>query len=146
MNNRILTKRYPFLLPRNVFTDELPEDYDYSWTLLDTIENGWKTLFLMMCEEIRIALVEANYLDEFRFSQVKEKWGKLCIYHFGAPKEVIDIIRRYEKTSARICVNCGRIATKTTVGYILPYCDYCAEQVAKHEDLVDIEVGGDDGG
>ena len=138
--NKELTARYPFLLPRNVFTDEISEDYDYSWTRLDEVEEGWKELFLQMCKEIRDALIEANYLDKFRFSQIKEKWGALRIYHFGAPQKVIDIIRKYEKLSARTCVQCGKPAVKTTVGYILPYCTYCADKMARYEDLVDIEV------
>jgi hypothetical protein len=26
-----LTELYPFLIPRNVFTDEIPENYDYDY-------------------------------------------------------------------------------------------------------------------
>jgi hypothetical protein len=92
-----------------------------------------------MCEEIRDALIDANYLNEFRFSQIKEKWGSLCVYHFGAPQEVVDIIRKYEKLSAKTCVQCGKPAVKRTVGYVLPYCTDCADKAAQYEDLVDIE-------
>ena len=31
MNNKELIERYPFLLPRNRWTGEIPEDYDYDY-------------------------------------------------------------------------------------------------------------------
>ena len=41
--NKELIKKYPFLLPRNVWTDKVPEDYDYSYTytlLVYTLSRG----------------------------------------------------------------------------------------------------------
>ena len=29
--NKELIERYPYLLPHNIFTDKVPEDYDYSY-------------------------------------------------------------------------------------------------------------------
>lgn len=135
--NKRLIERYPFLQPRNVFTDKIPENYDYSWTRADEVEDGWRELFLQMCEEIREPLIEANYLDKFRFSQIKEKYGTLRMYNFGAPEKVHDIIYKYENLSGRTCVHCGKPATKISQGYILPYCDDCAK--GKPYDFVSVE-------
>jgi hypothetical protein len=58
--NKKLVERYPFLLPRNVFTDELEEDYDYSYIFPLEISPGWFELFLQLCEDIRQPLIDAN--------------------------------------------------------------------------------------
>lgn len=38
--NKKLITEYPFLLPRNLFSDKVSEDYDYSYTLLDLFPEG----------------------------------------------------------------------------------------------------------
>lgn len=38
--NKKLVKKYPFLLPRNVWTGEVSEDYDYSYTQADALPSG----------------------------------------------------------------------------------------------------------
>lgn len=119
-----LTKQYPYLIPRNVWTDKIVEDYDYVVGEHDLPE-GWFNLFLMMCEDIRQPLIDADYLDKFRFSDVKEKYNNMRCYNFGAPKKVQKIIDKYEYMSQFICTKCGKIATKETAGYILSYCDEC---------------------
>ena len=144
--NKDLIKRYPYLLPRNVWKDEVDEDYDYSWTKLDEVEDGWQDLMLRMCEEIREPLIKANYLDKFRFSQIKEKWGHMCCYNFGAPEEVQRIIHKYENESARTCIQCGRNALKVSAGWIAPYCLSCASKLSEYMDFIDINewYGGND--
>lgn len=142
--NKELILRYPFLLPRNVWTDKVDDDYDYSRTRLDEVEEGWKELFLQMCEDIREPLIKADYLEKFRFSQIKEKYGTLRAYNFGAPKEVHDIISKYERLSGETCIKCGAAATKISTGWISPYCDNCAEKISKYERFVDIEEEDDE--
>ena len=131
--NKRLVERYPYLQPRNVWTDKIPDDYDYSWTRADDIEDGWRELFLQMCEEIREPLIEADYLDKFRFTQIKEKYGTMRAYTFGAPRTVFDIINKYEEMSARICIKCGKPATKISRGWISPWCD-------EHANLINDEM------
>ena len=87
--NKKLIEIYPYLQPRNVWTDKIPEDYDYSYIRGDKeVPDGWLRLFLLYCKAIRPALVNDSYLEQFRFSQVKEKYGSMRLYDFGAPKEV----------------------------------------------------------
>ena len=72
--NRKLIERFPFLLPHNRWTDEVPEDYDYSYTELDAMPHGWRIAFgEELCEEIREELVQADYLDKYRIAEIKEK-------------------------------------------------------------------------
>lgn len=78
MTNKELIERYPFLLPRNVWTDKVDEDFDYSWTLLDEMPDGWRKAFgEMVCEEIRNELLRfgEKALEEYRIEQIKEKYA-----------------------------------------------------------------------
>lgn len=83
-SNQKLIERFPFLIPRNRWTGKIPEDYDYSYTELDSMPDGWRKAFgEQMCEDIREELVRAEYLDQYRITQIKEKYGTLCWYDFG---------------------------------------------------------------
>ena len=121
-----LCERMSYLIPRNVWTGEIVKDYDYSYINGEyDLPNGWHRLFLQMCEDIRGPLIKAGCLDKFRFSQIKEKYGTMRCYNFGAPKEVDDIISKYEYISQFICQKCGKPATWETSGWIASYCDDC---------------------
>lgn len=140
MTNKELCEKYPFLIPRNVWTDDILENYDYSWTLLDNFEDGWRIAFgEKFCEELKEALSKANYVDNFRFSQIKEKYGHLCLYNFGCNEEAWNIIRKYEKLSKYTCGKCGQPATKIGMSWIYPYCSSCADKINKYERFIDID-------
>lgn len=84
--NRALVKKYPFLLPRNRFSDEVPKDYDYSFTELDDLAEGWRLAFGEdICREIKEELVKYDALDSYRVTQIKEKFGSLRWYDTGTP-------------------------------------------------------------
>jgi hypothetical protein len=128
-----LVERYPYLLPRNVWTDKVPEDYDYTYIRGLELPKGWYKLFLQLCEDIRQPLIEAGYLDKFRFSQIKEKYNRMECYNFGAPEAVQDIIDKYSVMAKYVCTVCGKPAVYETSGYIASYCDYCWRDLARHE-------------
>lgn len=131
--NKELCTRYPYLIPRSVWTGEIVDDYDFTWTLADDVEKGWRKLFLQMCEDIREPLIKANYLNKFRFTQIKEKYGTLSCYNNGAPDEVHRIIHKYEYMSQFVCVECGSTdAEEYADGWICPYCPKCAKQRKLH--------------
>lgn len=44
-SNQKLIERFPFLMPRNRWTGKVPEDYDYSYTELDSMPDGWRKAF-----------------------------------------------------------------------------------------------------
>ena len=76
MRNKKLVKRYPFLLPRNVWTGKIVEDYDYSWTEYDCLDKGWQIGFgKFLLEDLREACFKTNFLDKLQFLQIKEKFG-----------------------------------------------------------------------
>ena len=135
-----IVERYPYLLPRNVFTDEVPDDYDYTYIRgIGEIPHGWRKLFLQMCEDIRQPLIDADYLDKFRFSQIKEKHNRLECYNFGAPAEVQDIIDKYAVMASYVCTRCGKPATCETQGYFASFCDDCWKDIARHKHIEWIE-------
>lgn len=147
--NKELCEKYPFLIPRNVFTDKIHENYDYSWTRLEEIEKGWRIAFgEQLCEELKEALANADYVNKFRFSVIKEKWGSLRLDNFGCNQEAWDVIHKYERISKYTCGRCGKPATKVSTGWIYPYCDECAEKFAQYEYFADINefYGSDNDG
>lgn len=134
--NKTLVEKYPFLLPRNRWTDEIAENYDYSWTELDSMPIGWRIRFGdEMVEEISQELKRCNYEYEYRILQIKEKWGELRWYGSGLIKgcKVWDIIEKYSALSRIICIKCGDLATKESQGWISPFCEACAQDIEKEE-------------
>lgn len=145
--NQKLIERFPFLMPHNRWTDEVPEDFDYSYTELDSMPDGWRKAFgEQMCEEIREELVRVDYLDKYRITQIKEKYGTLRWYDFGCTERMLrEIIPKYEHLSAKTCIKCGNPATKVSTGWISPYCDTCANEIGQYERFIPIEDWLDEG-
>lgn len=139
--NKELCKRYPFLIPRNVWTDEITwerwrDEKKYGWTLAKEFPTGWwKAFGLMMCEELREDLIKYYYLDKFRFEEIKEKYGQLRAYHNGIPKEsdIDNIIEKYSILSENICIKCGKpdVPMINITGWISPYCYHCFNKINK---------------
>ena len=139
--NKKLIERYPFLIPHDRLTDEVLKDFDYTYTEMDDMPDGWRDAFgEQMCEEIREELVRVGHLEKYRVVQIKEKYGCLCWYDFGGTKKIDrEIIPKYSHLSARICVRCGKPATKLSAGWISPYCDACADEIGDRERFIHIE-------
>lgn len=126
--NKDLCERYPFLIPWNRWSGDPVPDYDYSYTELDNMPEGWRRAFgLRMCEDLRNALIDDNDLYRWRIVQLKEKYGSLRLYDNAHKKDsqVPSIINKYEDLSMRTCIQCGAPATRMTTGWISPYCDKC---------------------
>ena len=122
-----LISKYPYLMPKNAFTGKPIEPYDYSFIVCEyCLPEGWFQLFLQFCEDIYEPLVRSDRLADFRFTQIKEKFGRLTIYTYGASDEVHDIINKYSFLSEQVCSSCGKPASVMTYGYICPYCNKCA--------------------
>ena len=126
---RKLIKVYPYLMPRNVWTDEVIDDFDYShirgeWEL----PPGWFRLFLLYCKNLKPILSENDYADKFRFTQIKEKYGRLRMYDNGAPTDGHNLESVFGVMSGCICEICGRKATYETHGWIDVYCKEHSEK------------------
>lgn len=131
--NKELIEKYPFLMPYRVVTGEPLEDYDYEFTWLDDMEDGWRIAFgLQMMEELKQTLVKINYLDEYKLMQVKEKFGSLRWYDNGRSNEMNDVIAKYEDLSEKTCGFCGEKAKYISKGWIYPYCKECANKFTKN--------------
>lgn len=142
--NKKLIESYPFLLPRNRFTGEVSEDYDYSCTELDDMPSGWRIAFgEQMCEEIANLLKKANYIDNYHIVQIKEKYGSLRWYDSGVPQknydaELYSITEKYEELSKKTCIICGKPAKWITKGWIMPICDECKNKEESFSDSIEI--------
>ena len=72
MDNKELIEKYPWLQIRNVWTNEKLDD-EFTW--LDDLPEDWRKAFgLQMVEELDQILRKANYQDEYKITQIKEKW------------------------------------------------------------------------
>ncbi len=132
--NKKLVKKFPFLLPRNRWTYEIPKDYDYSYTELDEMPYGWRKAFgEQMCQELKEELDKFNFTDKYRIIQIKEKYGTLRWYDGGYPigSKVQDIISKYEDLSMCYCYRCGKPTKYRTEGWIEYFCEDCKDEYVK---------------
>lgn len=131
--NKALCERYPFLIPRNVWTDSIVEDYNYEFTELDSMPDGWRKAFgIQFMEELREELIKVNNLNTFRIIQIKEKFGGLRFYINGAPpnSKIYDIINKYEDLSFEICEFCGASGkTEDYQGWLFTWCKNCKNKI-----------------
>lgn len=133
MTNKELVQEFPFLLPKNRFTGEVPENYDYSYTELDAMPEGWRKAFgIQLCKELKEAL--GKDIVNYRIAQIKEKYGELCWYDFGGNDKTFDVISKYETISANTCIKCGQPGKLDFDGWILPLCEEHYRE--RHEDTV----------
>lgn len=136
-NTRELLQRYPFLRIRD-WEGKVDDRSDYSWW--DAIPGGWRLTFgEQMMEELRVQLIKEGCLDTYYPIQVKEKWGALRWYDNGASREVQAIIDKYEVLSAKICIFCGKPATRMTMGWIVPVCNDCGDPSWRTEPLEEVK-------
>lgn len=135
--NKMLCRRYPFLIPRNVFSDRViwaKKPYDI--TLADVFPKGWwKAFGIQLCEEIREDCLNHNYLYQLRFNQIKEKYGGLRIYTGPIPKDskIDNIIDDYSSLSQYICLYCGKpdVHMIDWGGWLTPVCEDCFNRINK---------------
>jgi hypothetical protein len=139
---KALIEEYPYLQPRRMTDGTVSPDYDYQFIVGEyDLPEGWLDLFLQMCEDIKAPLEKAGLLNEFRFLQVKEKYGQLRAYNTGGTEEVFDIIDKYEFLSEQVCSTCGKPAAAMTRGWICPFCKECIKSFTERGENVDtIEV------
>ena len=124
MRNKRLVKKYYWLLPRNAWTGEIDDDYDYTYVVWD-LDRGWHKAFgQMYLDELGEAIKESKQTD-FMIQQMKEKYGQLRVYTGPTTSKVHQIIRKYEYISENICIYCGREAPMVDDSWIMPICLNC---------------------
>ena len=130
--------KYPFYKSRNVWTDKF---LGYGSIWYDDIPDGWRQAFgKELSKELRQALKKDGLLKTFRFHQIKEKWGELCLYNNGTGANSSKVITKYEKLSLCYCINCGKPARFVTLGWISYVCEDCAKNSTNCERLSDKDI------
>lgn len=134
MTNKELCNKYPWLIRRSRFTDEIIDEA-YEWTELDDMPDGWRTAFgEQMCKEMNDEMLtwpEDEY-NSFRILDIKEKYGALRVYVRHETPKLHEIIQKYSRISENICIDCGKPAHWISKGWICPYCDDCAKEIYRH--------------
>lgn len=126
--NKKLVEEFPFLKPCNIWTGKAIDNYNYEYINgIGDLPKGWERLFLLFCKYLKKELVSYNYLEEFKFSQIKEKYGSMRLYNNGYPKEskISELEYIFEHLSTYVCEDCGNIAKYTTPGWITQLCQKC---------------------
>lgn len=126
--NKKLVEKFPYLIPTNIWTGEVVDNYDYSYIEgVCDLPVGWHRLFLLYCKNIRPLLEKFDYIDKYRFSQIKEKYGSMRLYDNGYPTDcnVDELNRIYEHLSTYTCEDCGKPAKYETPGWITELCESC---------------------
>ncbi len=137
--NKKLVEDYPFLMPYNRFTGEPVGDYEF--TELDSMPNGWRLAFGdRMLHEIKEELIKENYLDNYRVTQIKEKWGELRWYDNGCSKELSDILDKYTLLSRYTCIDCGNKADYISKGWVAPLCNTCTHDLMRNKNIPENEI------
>ena len=130
--NKLMIESFPFLMPRNRWTDRIPENFDYTHNEMYSMPYGWARAFgfEMLCELER-ALREEGILDQYRIMDIKEKYGTLRWYDNCASKRVFNIINKYCAMSIDVCIYCGAKSYYETPGWISYICKKCARKEIK---------------
>ena len=137
MKNKRLVKRYPFLLPYSVFSDKIPNNYNYEYTEYDDLIKGWQIGFgKFLLEDLRAICLKTGWLHKLRIEQWKEKYGFMRLYFNTAPSEVHNIANDYEFISQYICGQCGSIHGHVIndYGWYFPLCKKCYEKNNKRRE------------
>lgn len=128
--NMKLVQEYPFLLPRNRQNDEVSPDYEYEWTIFDSIPSGWRRSFgLQMIKELKEILVEFDYLYDYRIVCIRQQNGRLQWISNRIPKDIRDKytawISKYSNLAEHTCINCGKPGREINFPLQLPLCPDC---------------------
>jgi len=122
--------RYPFLQPRNVWTGKKYWDFNEFCCL----PRGWKKAFgRQLRNDLRKALIKDGILKTFYFTQIKEKYGELCLYNNGTGEATEYVIRHYEELSKCYCIKCGKPVRYMTTGWIMYLCEDCFDEVSNKD-------------
>jgi len=89
--------------------------------------NGWLRPFYNLCRDL---LLEVK--SDFRWTQLKEKWGMACCYYDGGITPYgEELIHEFEHETKEICEVCGKSGSMRTDGWYKVLCNECYEEVNK---------------
>ena len=115
---KILYEKYPDLFRDK---DKPPQETCMCWGC--ACGNGWFDILDKLCEKIS----KLDKDEDFRFLQIKEKFGGLRVYVINGNEKIFGLISDAEDESLETCEHCG---TKENVdqrnnGWIYTLCNNC---------------------
>ena len=122
--NWILCKRYPFLFVDSKYEEFWSGRYERTW--LDFLPIGWQKRFGMKLVHDIDKYIKDNNITNYHIDDVKQMFGMLYWYDNG-DEGLKKLINNYIFISKNVCVNCGADTNYVSTGYVLPYCNECAE-------------------
>jgi hypothetical protein len=98
--------------------------------------NGWYDLIDLICYKVenlnknikdRNRLIAGNNEEiiDFKFDQIKEKFGGLRAYYSGGDHYIRGLVSMAEMMSYKICEVCGNRGKPNKSGWISTLCDSC---------------------
>ena len=108
------------------------KNYAYAYPDLKNKEN--EILDIIKNENERRLENDEDPID-FKFTQIKEKYGSLCLYNSGCDDEMYGMISFAESMSERICEICGTSVDNGYTGEAWVYncCKKCFDEKIKPE-------------
>jgi hypothetical protein len=98
------------------------------------VEKGWFPILFLLCDKIREESAKDSSVD-FKFLQIKEKFGTLRIYGSGGNQSIYDLIHKAEEDSAKVCERCGSTEEAeplpTPTNWIKTHCKACREETRR---------------
>jgi len=96
--------------------------------------SGWYGIIEQACSQIQEELDAHPELD-FKWLQIKEKFGQLVLNGSGGNERIYEIIKKFQQKSLEVCEICstdeGNITTKGS--WIRTLCDSCRATRAREE-------------
>ena len=92
---------------------------------------GWESLILQAESIVDKYNIEHPDEEPLEFTQIKEKWGGLCLYLNKYIPEIQIKMRELMERSWAICENCGtdkNVTREYTHGWVMTLCDKCREE------------------
>lgn len=89
------------------------------------VGDGWIQLLDGLCADLA-RVIEAQGLNGFVVTQVKEKFGGLRFYTQGGNAETQDLVNAAQDASWGICEQCGKLGKTRGAVAVFTACDECA--------------------
>lgn len=87
--------------------------------------DGWFDLLWRLSTKLEALILKEDKPENFRASQVKEKYGTLRFYMTSQTEAMDEEIRQAEEESATTCMRCGKAGLCNDSGWITCLCEGC---------------------
>jgi hypothetical protein len=127
--NYELCMKYPIIIPSN------DVEFQYEYTELDFFPVGWKIAFgERWAQEVQDAInkMPVDVQKEAYIMDIKEKWGRLCVYLNVRSDDLQEVLTKYEQLSEHICEKCGKWKPAQIHGWMSFLCNDCTRKIEEN--------------